>query len=583
MIATTTVALAPFDNLSGEPQQDYLARGFVEDLAAELSRFGTLDVFYPRETEAPVSAAHLLRGSIRRTGDMMRIGVQLLEARSGRQLWASRYDATAADLLAVQDEIAARVAGALAIEVDGVRLAAARRAPLTSLEAYDCWLRGLDCLHRGTVDADAEARTFFERALTIDPAFARGHAGLSLSHFNEWSCQAWEQWDEKERLAYEHARRAADLDASDAVVQIVLGRILLARRQFDDAVHHVERALLLNSNDANVLAHASLCVGLLGDAPRAVELARKAKRQNAYFPHWYVAMEIQALFLAGRYDEASQAGTGTPMAIVDQPAFLAASCALAGDMRRARMYVDRFLADFASRITFGRRPDPGEPLRWLLHVNPFRNPGDADHLARALHAAGLEADPDDGRPEAIAHATSHDGTGAIFRRVGPFWSIAFDGFAVQLTDQKGFHDLARLLASPGREIHCLELASRPDEGHGEPVVDDRARREIEQRVRDLQRELDDADRQNDQSRSTRAREELDQIVEALSGAIGLRGRPRRLGSGAERARSAVTWRMRSAMKKIASTHPRLGRHLENSVRTGTFCTYEPETPIEWKC
>jgi hypothetical protein len=195
-------------------------------------------------------------------------------------------------------------------------------------------------------------------------------------------------------------------------------------------------------------------------------------------------------------------------------------------MRRARTYVDRFLADFASRITFGRRPDPGEPLRWLLHVNPFRNPGDADHLARALHAAGLEADPDDGRPEAIAHATSHDGTGAIFRRVGPFWSIAFDGFAVQLTDQKGFHDLARLLASPGREIHCLELASRPDEGHGEPVVDERARREIEQRVRDLQRELDDADRQNDQSRSTRAREELGQIVEALSGAIGLRGRPR---------------------------------------------------------
>ena len=583
MIATTTVALAPFDNLSGEARQDYLARGFVEDLAAELSRFGTLDVFYPREADAPASAAHLLRGSIRRTGDTMRIAVQLLETRSGRQLWANRYDATAADLLAVQDEIAARVAGALAIEVDGARLAAARRTPLSSLEAYDCWLRGLDCLHRGTVDADAEARTFFERALTIDPAFARGHVGLSLSHFNEWSCQAWEHWDEKERLAYEHARRAADLDASDAIVQIVLGRVLLARRQFEDAVHHVERALLLNPNDANVLAHASLCVGLLGDAARAVELARKAKRQNPHFPHWYVAMEIQALFLAGRYDEASQAGADTPMALVDQPAFLAAACALAGDTRRARMYIDRFVSDFTSRITFGRQPDPGEPLRWLLHVNPFRNPADGTQLARALHAAGLQADPDDDRPEAVAHETAHDGTDAVFRRVGPFWNIAFDGFAVQLTDQKGFHDLARLLASPGREIHCLELASRPDEGRGDPVIDDRARQDIERRVRELQRELDEASRQNDYSRSTQAREELDQIVDALSGAIGLRGRPRRLGNGAERARSAVTWRMRSAMKKIAATHARLGRHLDNSVRTGTFCTYEPETPIEWKC
>lgn len=583
MIATTTVALAPFDNLSGEPRQDYLARGFVEDLAAELSRFGTLDVFYSRDAEPAVSAAHLLRGSVRRTGVTMRIAVHLVEVRSGRQLWANRYDATAADLLDVQDEIAARVAGALAIEVDGARLAAARRTPLASLEAYDCWLRGLDCLHRGTVDADAEARTFFERALTIDPAFARGHAGLSLSHFNEWSCQAWEQWDEKERLAYEHARRAADLDASDAVVQIVLGRVLLARRQFEDAVHHVERALLLNPNDANVLAHASLCVGLLGDAPRAVDLARKAKRQNPHFPHWYVAMEIQALFLAGRYDEASQTGAETPIAIVDQPAFLAAACALAGDTRRARTYIDRFLAEFASRITFGRRPDPGEPLRWLLHVNPFRNPADGDHLARALRAAGLEADPDDGRLEAVAHATPLAGSGAIFRREGQFWNIAFDGLAVQLTDQKGFHDLARLLASPGRDIHCLELASRPDVGGGDPVLDERARRDIEQRVRELQHEIDEADRQNDQSRSARAREEFDQIVEVLSGALGLRGRTRRLGNGAERARSAVTWRMRSAMKKIASTHPRLGRHLENSVRTGTFCTYEPETRIEWKC
>jgi tetratricopeptide (TPR) repeat protein len=499
-------------------------------------------------------------------------------------MWASRYDATATELLAVQDEIAARVAGMLAIHVDGVRLAVARRAPLASLEAYDCWLRGLDCLHRGTIEADAEARVFFERALAIDPAFARGYTGLSLSHFNEWSCQAWEQWDEKERLAYQYARRAAELDDDDAVVQIVLGRILLARRQFDEAAHHVERALTLNPNEANVLAHASLCLGLLGEAPAAVDLARKAKRLNPSFPQWYVAMEIQALFLAGRYDEASRTVVGTPMAIVDQPAFLAAACALSGDLPRARAHVDRFLADFTSRITFGRQPEAGEPLRWLLHVNPFRDPADGDRLARALRAAGLECDPDEGRPEALAYAVEPDIAGAVFRREGQFWRIAFEGLAVQLTNQKGFYDLARLLASPGQEIHCLELANRPGEsGHGDPVLDERARREIEERVRFLQRDIDEADRRNDLGRSARAREELDQVVEALSDALGLRGRPRRLGSGAERARSAVTWRIRSAIKKIATTHPRLGRHLENSVRTGTFCAYEPETTVDWAC
>jgi hypothetical protein len=156
------------------------------------------------------------------------------------------------------------------------------------------------------------------------------------------------------------------------------------------------------------------------------------------------------------------------------------------------------------------------------------------------------------------------------------------GPRLQLTHQKGFSDLARMLERPGTELHCLELADRPAETGGrEPVLDDRARREIQARARELQREIDDADAAHDGGRAEWAREELDRIVETVSGALGLRGRSRALGSMAERARSAVTWRIRSAIKKIAKAHPRLGRHLDNAVRTGTFCVYEPETPIRW--
>src|SRR5262249_55996674 len=102
----------------------------------------------------------------------------------------------------VQDEIGAWVGGGVGIQVDDVRLCQARRKPLASLELYECWLRGLECLHRGSVKDDAEARRFFERALEIDPNYARAHTGLSLSHFNEWSCQAWEHWDQTEERAY---------------------------------------------------------------------------------------------------------------------------------------------------------------------------------------------------------------------------------------------------------------------------------------------------------------------------------------------------------------------------------------------
>src|SRR5262249_16100781 len=157
------------------------------------------------------------------------------------------------------------------------------------------------------------------------------------------SCQAWEHWDEKERLAHDYARRAAELDDGDAVVQIVLGRILLYRRQFDEAAHHVERALTLNPNEANVLAHASLCLGLLGEGRLAADLARKAKRLNPQFHEWYVAAEAQALFLLERYEEASQTALKSIGGIVDLPAWIAAAWALSGDLVRARKLIDRFV------------------------------------------------------------------------------------------------------------------------------------------------------------------------------------------------------------------------------------------------
>jgi TolB-like protein len=352
MIAAT-IALAPFENLSGDPSQDYFARGFVEDVAIELSRFGTLEVLHPRsvaaflrarvgDTDSGPLADHMLRGSVRQAGEMVRVAVQLVEAANGRQLWADRYDATAKDLLAVQDEIAARIAGALAIRVDEARLGVARRTPLASLEVYDCWLRGLDCIHKGTVEADTEARRFFERALEIDPTYARAYTGLSLSHFNEWSCQAWEHWDEKERLAYDYALRAARLDDTDAMVQVVLGRILVYRRQFDEAAHHLDRALVLNPNDTDVLVHAALCRAYLGDAESALSLANKAMRLNPFFPPWYAAPAGLALFLLGRDAECINLCARVPTSIfVDVAAYGAATCALGGDISRARTYLER--------------------------------------------------------------------------------------------------------------------------------------------------------------------------------------------------------------------------------------------------
>jgi TolB-like protein len=584
-MSAATVAIAPFENLSGDPAQDYFARGFVEDVATELSRFGTLEVLHPRAGMAleHTPANHVVHGSVRHTAKAVRVAVQLVETATGRQLWADRYDATAADLHAVQDAIAARIARTLAVQIDEARLGLIRRAPLSSLEVYDCWLRGLECLRQGTVGADAEARRFFERAREIDPSYARAYAGLSLSHFNEWSCQAWAQWDEKERLAHDYARHAVTLDGNDPMVQVVLGRILVYRRRYDEAAHHLERALLLNPNDTDVLVHAGLCQAYLGHPEAALATTSKAMRLNPAFPPWYAAPAGLSLFMLGRDRECLEMCAAAPTRMfVDVAAFAAASCALTGDMIGAKHHLRQFLADFQERIGFGRAAEPGEPLRWLLHVNPFKRVEDGDRLARGLALAGLDMDPDEGRPDAVARPGTADAASATFRREGTLWTLAFGGSSARLTHQKGFLDLAQLLARPGTEMHCLELADRPVETGGDvPVLDDRARRELRARVHDLQQDIDDADAAHDTGRAERGREELDRIVEHLTGALGLGGRPRQLGSPAERARSAVTWRIRNAIKKIASAHPRLGRHLEHGVRTGTFCVYEPETPIDW--
>jgi TolB-like protein/Tfp pilus assembly protein PilF len=581
--ATLSIAVLPFGNESDDPGQDYFARGFLDDLAIELSRFPNLEIIRP-STADEFKTGYLLRGAVRRLEDTIRVNVYLVEAGSGRQVWADRFDASAESLVAVQNEIVAQVAASLAVKIDNARLQLSRRKPIASLEVYDCWLRGSECLRRGTPEADAEARSFFERILELDPTYARGYAGMSLSHFNDWSCQAWEFWDDKERLAFDYARRAANLDDQDALIQLVLGRIFLYRRQFDEAARHVERAIELNPNDADVLVQAALCQAFLGEAEMSLSLAQKAMRLNVHHPDWYVAYAALPLFLLKRYSDAIAYMSRTPEATVDMPAYLAAACALSGDSSRASAYLKKFLSNFEEKIVFGRTPEPGEPLRWLQHVNPFRRSEDAALLEKGLRLTGLTADPDEGRAAALpVAATAQQGNAsAVFRKNGDFWMLTFDGLTLQLTDVKGFHDLAELIARPHESIHCLDLAGRSADLKGnDAMLDDRARRELTDRVRWLQTEAEEASSHNDAGRAESARAELDHIVTTLSQAFGLAGRPRLLGSAVERARTAVTWRIRNAIRKTTSAHPGLGRHFENSVRTGTYCVYAPEKPVHW--
>ena len=173
-------------------------------------------------------------------------------------------------------------------------------------------------------------------------------------------------------------------------------------------------------------------------------------------------------------------------------------------------------------------------------------------------------------------------SGALVRR-GELWTLRFAGKTAQLAHRKGLDDLAALLSRPEQDVHCLELIGGGDVGgDAGPALDARARGEYQARIRELQSESDEAREANDPGRAERAEAELDALVQQLSEAFGLGGRRRATGSAAERARSAVAWRIRSALKQVAAAHPELGRHLENAVRTGAWCSYRPEAPVAWE-
>jgi pimeloyl-ACP methyl ester carboxylesterase len=199
-------------------------------------------------------------------------------------------------------------------------------------------------------------------------------------------------------------------------------------------------------------------------------------------------------------------------------------------------------------------------------------------------------------PEAVRRSAVEQTN--LFRRDGEYWTVGYRGLVVTLRDTKGLRDLGRLLAEPGREYHVLDLiaggtgarsippshaaeAGLATEGWGEAVIDQAARADYQRRISELEQEIEKAQERGDGEAHADAREELEALITQLTAADGLAGRPRRSPDPIERARKAVTRRIRNAMRRITRAHPRLGQHLAASIRTGMYCSYQPERAIVW--
>lgn len=588
---TVSLAILPFDNLTGNVDQDYFARGFVEDIITDLSRFVSLEIIASYSIQAlqqkkvseyaifqKLNVQYFLKGNLRKFGDKLRINIQLVNAHNNRILLAEKYDAPLDSVFEIHDTIINNVVQFISKQLFISMPSPGIEKQKTDVQAYDYWLRGLEYLRQGSIINDEKARDLFKQALKIDPNYGRAYAGLSLSYFNEWSCQLWEYWDRNVQLAYEYAMKSLELDQNDHVIHAVLGRIYLYRQQFDKAEKHSRNSLQLNSNDADYLALNCGTFSLLGCHDKAIELLNKARKLNPYHGKWYYTFGIFPYLLTGQFKEVINMATKVPVTIsIDFPALLAVAHSYIGDTEKVAYYKQIFEKIFVDKITYGREAKSGEGLKWILLVNPLKRKEDQELLKTGLLRIGLsKAD----EPLELNTAKEELNT---FRNEGDLWQLSFEGECIQIPSIKGFTDIAHLLSQPTQEIHCSNLMGSPvSYDSGQDVLDEKAKKEYKQRIVYLQEELYESEEMNDQSRVESINTELDQLVEHLSKSYGLAGKSRKLGSTAEKARSAVTWRIRNAIKKIESVHPQLARHLSKSIHTGTFCSYSPEKETIWR-
>lgn len=394
-----SIAVLPFQNMSGDAEQEYFADGMVEEIITALSRSRWLFVIARnssftykgravnvKQIGHELGVRYVLEGSVRKAGNRVRITGQLVDASNGAHLWANRFDGELENIFELQDQVTASVVGIIAPKLEQAEIARAAQKPTENLHAYDYYLRGMAKLHAvygGSQDAVDEALKLFYRAIELDPEFASAHGMAAWCYVLRknygWGASDIEENAEIERLA----RRAARLAKEDPVALHTAGFALAHIGQLETGAALIDRALFL---DPNLAAgwHLNGWVNIyLGKPEIAIEHMARAMRLNPLDPLIFGMQNgtAAAHFLAGRYDDASM---WSEMALRQHADFLpalrmaAASHASAGRLAEAQKIMARI-----------RQLAPELGVSRLADVVPFRDPEAFERYVDGLRKAGL--------------------------------------------------------------------------------------------------------------------------------------------------------------------------------------------------
>jgi tetratricopeptide (TPR) repeat protein len=290
----------------------------------------------------------------------------------------------------LQDELVRAIVGQLAKHLEKAEVQKLRRKPPESLQAYELWLAGAERHELGTIEAHAEARALYEKALAIDPGFARAHAGLAELCYmapliSDWGLPRAATYDQ----ALEHARMAVELDGVDAHSHLNLAWALMVRREFDRARMHLQMAGDLNPNDADIAMSRATAKMFMGEPQDGLKLAEQALRLNPFCPDWYLSDKAVIHFGTRDYAAALAIYEGMGDLYTHSVLWHASAVAHAGRLADATRLIDQFVVRARALWAGDSAAGPVDYARWAIAGLPLRREEDVEHLQAGLRQGGL--------------------------------------------------------------------------------------------------------------------------------------------------------------------------------------------------
>jgi adenylate cyclase len=386
-----SVVVLPFKNMSGDPAQEFFADGITEDIITELSRFPDLFVIARnsafsykdravkvQDIAKDLGVRYLVEGSVRRSGDRVRVTIQLIDAATGSHVCAERFDRDMADIFELQDEITRCVVATLPGRLRAAEAERVRRKPLQDLAAYDCVVAGRIYHHRGTRDDNAKALDLLDRAIELDPDYAPAYAwkacvlGQAIQYGYSDDPRALL---ERAVLAVNHAM---SLEDGNVECHRLMCEVYMTHRKLDQAMVHSDRALAMNPNDPRIVAQRGELLTWLGKPEEGVEWVERAMRLDPLDAPARAHLLGRACYGAGRYEEAARAYRTMSAPNCGRRAELAAS------LKQAGLEEDAAAAAAEFRSACGTFSADA-----YVRQMPYARQEDRDRMAAGIRAAGL--------------------------------------------------------------------------------------------------------------------------------------------------------------------------------------------------